>query len=130
MINAHVCAKNIYVRIFRKSPEKLHQRSVQSYGTWLGLCVVLWTVGFLIAVSIPVFDPLLGLIGALFCTWYALGMPAIFWLGMNWKRVVKFKMQDFRDRKWTTLLQCGLFAVNVLILAMSCAAVSSSICDE
>lgn len=38
----------------------------------------------IIAESIPVFNNLLGLIGALFASWFSYGLPGIFWLWMHY----------------------------------------------
>lgn len=40
----------------------MHKRSFLSVGTWVGIALALWTVAWVIAESIPVFNDLLSLI--------------------------------------------------------------------
>lgn len=47
----------------------------------------MWAIALVIAESIPIFDSLLGLLAALFVSWFSYGLPGIFWLWMhngNW----------------------------------------------
>lgn len=111
VINAHVCVKNIYVRLWRGT-NVMQERSVKSYGSWVGLCVASWIIAWLIASVIPIFNQLLGLLGSLFCTWFSLGLPAAFWLHMN-------KDHYFQDWKKKALL-----VLNIGILVMCFAVVS------
>ncbi|RMJ20988.1 hypothetical protein PHISP_08141, partial [Aspergillus sp. HF37] len=82
IIFGHIASKNIYVRIFRGS-QHMQKKSLLSVGTWVGIALVLWTIAWIIAESIPVFNDLLSLISALFASWFCYGLPAIFWLFMN-----------------------------------------------
>lgn len=61
VINGHVAAKYIYVRLFRGS-DQMHKRNLMSIGSWIGITLVLWTIAWVIAEAIPVFNNLLGLI--------------------------------------------------------------------
>lgn len=40
----------------------MHQRSFLSIGSWVGIALAVWTVAWIIAESIPVFNDLLSLI--------------------------------------------------------------------
>lgn len=82
VVNAHVCVKNIYVRMWRGT-NVMHQSNFKSLGSWYGLCIICYVLAFIIANAIPVFNDLLGILGALLCTWFSLGIPAIFWLALN-----------------------------------------------
>ncbi|KAF4551827.1 Transmembrane amino acid transporter-like protein 8 [Elsinoe fawcettii] len=82
VVNAHVCVKNIYVRMWRGT-NIMRERSRKSIGSWLLLTAGVWVLAFLIAESIPVFHELLGIMGALLCSWFSLGLPAWFWLWLN-----------------------------------------------
>ena len=62
VVFGHVASKYVYVRIFRSSPEKMHQRSLLSVGTWLAVGTAMWTIAWVIAESIPVFSDLLSLV--------------------------------------------------------------------
>lgn len=79
IINGHVAAKMIYIRLFRGKPI-LHERSFRSYGIWTALVVVLYIIAWVIAEAIPVFNNLLGLMTALFASWFTYGLSGYFWL--------------------------------------------------
>lgn len=74
VINGHVACKYIYVRLFRGT-DLMHQRSVRSIGTWVVIGLVLWTIAWVIAEAIPVFNDLLSLITALFASWFTCECP-------------------------------------------------------
>lgn len=69
IINGHVATKYIYVRIFRGT-DRVHQRSLVSVGSWILIATILWIVAWVIAEAIPVFNTLLGLMVALFASWF------------------------------------------------------------
>lgn len=68
VINAHVAAKFVYVRLFRGT-KHMSQRTFLSVGTWIAITLTMWVIAWIIAESIPVFNDLLGLISALFASW-------------------------------------------------------------
>ncbi|KAK2774530.1 hypothetical protein FQN53_003650 [Emmonsiellopsis sp. PD_33] len=94
VINAHVAAKYIYVRLFRGT-NRMSQRSLLSIGTWVLLGVVLWVVAWIIAEAIPVFNNLLSLITALFASWFTFGVNGWFWLYLNRGRYFESKRKIF-----------------------------------
>ena len=61
VINGHVAAKMIYVRLFRGT-DRMHKRSWFSFGVWSAIVCLLWVISWVIAEAIPVFNNLLGLI--------------------------------------------------------------------
>lgn len=61
VINGHVACKYIYVRLFRGT-DHMHQRSLVSFGSWVLIGLILWTIAWIIAEAIPVFNNLLSLI--------------------------------------------------------------------
>lgn len=61
VINGHVAAKYIYVRLFRGT-DRMQKRNFLSIGSWVGISLVLWIVAWVIAEAIPVFNNLLSLI--------------------------------------------------------------------
>ncbi|KAL5364448.1 transmembrane amino acid transporter protein-domain-containing protein [Aspergillus floccosus] len=83
VINGHVACKYIYVRLFRGT-DRMHQRSLVSFGSWVLIGLILWTIAWIIAEAIPVFNNLLSLITALFASWFTYGLSGIFWLFLNW----------------------------------------------
>lgn len=74
VIYANVAAKQIYVRLFRGT-RHIHESTWLSVGTWIGILLALWTVAWVIAESIPVFNDLNALIVALFVSWFTYGLP-------------------------------------------------------
>lgn len=61
VINGHVAAKYVYVRMFRGT-NRMHERTLLSIGTWIGITLVLWVIAWIISEAIPVFNTLLSLI--------------------------------------------------------------------
>ncbi|MCJ1468030.1 hypothetical protein MMC07_006656 [Pseudocyphellaria aurata] len=82
VINGHVAAKYVYVRLFRGT-DRMSKKSWSSFGMWAMIVVILWTIAWIIAEAIPVFNDLLGLISALFASWFTYGLSGVFWLYMN-----------------------------------------------
>ncbi|KAJ5569559.1 uncharacterized protein N7459_008989 [Penicillium hispanicum] len=110
VVFGHVACKYIYVRIFRgERSHHMHQRSFLATGTWVAIGLGTWTIAWVIAESIPVFNDLLSLISALFGSWFSYGLPSIFWFVMN-------KGQWFATPKKITLS-----ILNMGILGIACA---------
>ncbi|KAJ5559769.1 Amino acid transporter transmembrane [Penicillium frequentans] len=82
VINSHVAAKSIYIRIFAGT-DRMHKRDWVAVGSWVGIAFVLWVVAWIIAMAIPVFSDLLTLITALFGSWFTFIFTGIFGLHMN-----------------------------------------------
>jgi hypothetical protein len=49
----------------------MHQRSFLATGTWVAIGLTTWTIAWIIAESIPVFNELLSLISSLFGSWFS-----------------------------------------------------------
>ncbi|CAI7568189.1 unnamed protein product [Penicillium manginii] len=82
VIYGHVAVKTIYIRIFAGT-ERMHKRDFIAVGVWVGMGLAVWISAWIIASAIPVFNNLLGLMSALFASWFSFGVPAILWLHMN-----------------------------------------------
>ncbi|KAJ6186700.1 hypothetical protein N7519_008001 [Penicillium mononematosum] len=94
VINGHVAAKYIYVRLFRGT-DHMKKRTFFSIGSWVVITLVLWVIAWIISEAIPVFNNLLSLITSLFASWFTYGLSGIFWLFLNrgqyvasWKKMV------------------------------------------
>ena len=61
----------------------MSRRSWGSFGIWAIIVLILWIIAWIIAEAIPVFNDLLGLISALFASWFTYGLSGAFWLFMN-----------------------------------------------
>lgn len=60
VVNAHVAVKFIYVRMFRGTAS-MHTRSFTARAAWAAICATLWTLSWIIAEGIPIFNDVLGL---------------------------------------------------------------------
>ncbi|KAJ5427521.1 Major facilitator superfamily domain general substrate transporter [Penicillium cf. griseofulvum] len=94
VINGHVAAKYVYVRLFRGT-DHLHRRTFFSVGSWIAITLVLWVIAWIISEAIPVFNTLLSLITSLFASWFTYGLSGVFWLflnrgqyGASWKKMI------------------------------------------
>lgn len=70
VVNGSVACKYIYIRMW-KGTNVVHQTSFKSLGSWMGICAALWIVAWLLAEAIPNFNLFLGLIAALFGSWFS-----------------------------------------------------------
>ncbi|KAJ5545075.1 hypothetical protein N7535_006536 [Penicillium sp. DV-2018c] len=110
VIFGHVACKYIYVRIFRGNrSHHMHQKTFLATGTWVAIGLTTWTIAWVIAESIPVFNELLSLISSLFGSWFSYGLPAIFWLVMN------------KDVWFSSPRKIALTILNFVILGIACA---------
>ncbi|KAK4106875.1 hypothetical protein N658DRAFT_555645 [Parathielavia hyrcaniae] len=83
VIYGHVAAKYAFVRLFART-RHLHKRTAVGWLGWLGITAALWAVAWVIAQSIPGFSNLLGLVAALFTSWFSYGIPGSLWLWMHY----------------------------------------------
>lgn len=122
VVNAHIAVKTIYVCYWRgnrstdsdgRRVNVMSEKSFRAIFSWCLLCALCWIAAWVLGSAIPVFSELLGLLGAALCSWFTLGMPAIFWLWMN-------KGTHFKD--WKQIL---LTLLNAFILLVCSGIVSS-----
>jgi hypothetical protein len=86
VIYGHVAAKYIFVRVFAGTKHIAKRTWVGTVG-WVVITIAVWVIALVIAESIPVFSSLLGLVCALFASWFSYGIPGILWLFLhkgNW----------------------------------------------
>ncbi|EAU32180.1 conserved hypothetical protein [Aspergillus terreus NIH2624] len=76
VVNGHVAAKYVYVRIFRHG-DRMHKKDLVATGSWLLIGLVLWVAAWVIAEAIPVFNNLLSLIASLFASWFTCIFPPL-----------------------------------------------------
>lgn len=96
VIYGHVAAKYIFSRMFRDTKHMIRRTKLSGIA-WIAVTFGIWAISLVIAESIPVFNNLLGLICALFASWFSYGLPGIFWLWMHhgnwfkdWKQTCRF----------------------------------------
>jgi amino acid permease len=116
VIYGHVAAKYIFVRVFAGT-KHLAKRTTLGVIGWLGVTAALWVIAWIIAQSIPVFSNLLGLVCALFASWFSYGIPGALWLWMyygEWfsspKRIVLFALNALLVLVGLLLCVLGLWA--------------------
>jgi len=125
VINGHVAAKYIYVRMFRGTG-MMSQKNFKSYGIWAAICLVLWVIAWIIAEAIPTFNDLLSLISAIFASWFTYGLSGVFWLhlnkgkyGNNWKKMCLTAVNVFVFMMGAVICGLGLYASGTAIAADS-----------
>ncbi|KAI9065461.1 hypothetical protein FKP32DRAFT_1590639 [Trametes sanguinea] len=113
VINGHVCAKLIFIRIFRR--KGVHSRHMTTHSwtgwlTWTGICVAIWTFAFIIAEVIPFFNDLLGVISAIFASWFTYGISGIFWFHLTpaSERWTTWR-QKLKTIFWASMIVMGAF---------------------
>ncbi|KAL8687922.1 MAG: hypothetical protein Q9218_006039 [Villophora microphyllina] len=124
VINGHVAAKYCYVRLFRGT-NKMSQRTWGSYGRWGIIVLLLWTAAWVIAEAIPVFNDLLGLISALFASWFTYGLSGVFWLFMNYGRY-----RESGKKMALTALNVAIFFLGLIICVLGLYASGTSIAAD
>ncbi|KZT09556.1 uncharacterized protein LAESUDRAFT_646364 [Laetiporus sulphureus 93-53] len=88
VINGHVCSKLWFlIRRFRRDDGKASRHMTTHTWTgwlaWIGICFSVWAVAFIIAEVIPFFNDLLGVISAIFASWFTYGISGIFWFWLT-----------------------------------------------
>lgn len=103
VIYGHVAGKYIFGRIFKNTKHLVRRTTVSMIG-WAAVTLGTWSIAMVIAESIPVFNSLLGILSALFVSWFSYGLPGIFWLWM-------------RKGKWfSSKRNIASFCANVLLV--------------
>lgn len=148
VIPALVASKQIYRHLWRKQPGVMAERSWRGRGSWYGVLLGVYVLAWVIGEAIPVFRQLLGVIGAGFGTWFALGFPAVFALGLGSGADSEDEEEQERlegrgcrggvgDREggggrwrwgcsWKKMKSLGLVVLNVVIVGISAVLVSST----
>lgn len=111
-----IAAKYIFNRLCG-STDLTKLRTLKSTCVWVLVTFGVWCVSLIVAESIPVFTGLLGLVSALFISWFSFGLPGMFWLFMNrgqWfsptRQTLKFICNASLVLTGTLLCTLGLWA--------------------
>ncbi|KAM7205149.1 Transmembrane amino acid transporter domain containing protein [Naviculisporaceae sp. PSN 640] len=112
VIYGHVAARYLFVRAF-KDTKHLVKKTWLGNISWLGITALVWTIAWIIAESIPVFNNLLGLMCALFASWFSFGIPGALWLWMYYG-------EWFNSPKKIALFTCNacLFLIGFLLCVL------------
>ncbi|KAH0838470.1 acyltransferase-domain-containing protein [Lanmaoa asiatica] len=100
-IYIHTVAKVIFVRFFRHS-EHIHSHTMLGWTVWTLLCFIGVVIGVVLAIAVPIFSYLIGIVAALFASWYTYGLAGFFWLFDTYH--LKGGMNAFRRRPIGTIL--------------------------
>jgi len=112
VINGHVAAKYIYVRMFRGT-NVMQEKNLKSYGSWAIITIGLWIVAWFIAEVIPTFNDLLSLISSLFASWFTYGLAGVFWLFLN-----KGRYTENKKKMALTALNCVNVGIGVALMGL------------
>jgi hypothetical protein len=125
VIYGHVAAKYIFDRVFAGTKHTVKHTKTGMFG-WIGITAGVWIIAFIIAESIPVFSNLLGLLCALFASWFSYGIPGILWLWMHYgewfdgtKRKIMFASNVVLVLVGITICALGLWSSGEAIAADS-----------
>ncbi|KAF1940872.1 hypothetical protein EJ02DRAFT_512839 [Clathrospora elynae] len=77
VVNGSVACKYIYFRVWQGT-DIVHTNSWKSLGSWWGICAGCWFGSWILAEAVPNFNLLLGLIAALFGSWFSYALPPMF----------------------------------------------------
>ncbi|KAF5254295.1 hypothetical protein FANTH_897 [Fusarium anthophilum] len=103
MIVTHLSAKYIFLRVLRNSVH-LHRNNLIHWGTWLGCIGGVTILAYIIASAIPVFDPLVSLIGASFGVFLCFQPFGFMWLYDNWR-------YRSRSLRWRVKIAWSIFII-------------------
>jgi amino acid permease len=124
VIYGHVASKYVFTRVFRGT-KHADRRTRLSGAVWLAIVCTLWALSMVIAESIPVFNSLLGLVAAIFASWFSYGLPGVFWLWMHWGNFFSGPGQVVRF-----LANIGLFLTGLIICVLGLWASIEAIATE
>ncbi|CAO1633069.1 unnamed protein product [Sympodiomycopsis kandeliae] len=109
MFQIHVAGKWMFVRILRDTVH-LQKSTLIHWITWGGSMMLSGSIGFIIAEVIPIFNDLVGLIGALFGTILCLVVPSLMYIFDKGLTLVKSQDPSYTSRtfsnkplQWVTL---------------------------
>lgn len=109
LVFGHTAVKYLYVVGMRalNSTHQMTDRSAKSWGVWVGSATCFWTVAFIIANAIPIFNSILSISSATFIAWFTFGISAVFWFFIN------------RGRLLSTKAKIALTVLNVLLIVQA-----------
>ncbi|KAK5940455.1 hypothetical protein PMZ80_006870 [Knufia obscura] len=102
VIGVVIAAKYIFVRMLRDS-HHLTDPTFRHWATWLSCTAGVTIISYIIASAIPVFGPLVSLIGALFGTLMCFQPMGAMWLYDNWHRP--------RNARWYAMASFAVFVI-------------------
>ncbi|CAN9409628.1 unnamed protein product [Alternaria alternata] len=114
VVNGSVATKYIYFRVW-KGTSVAHANSWLSLGSWGAICTGAWLISWILAEAVPNFTLLLGLMGALFGSWFSYALPPLMWLWHNRKNR---KLFSSKSQTAFTMLNLFIVILGVLIFGL------------
>ncbi|KAK2028457.1 transmembrane amino acid transporter [Colletotrichum zoysiae] len=101
----HLPAKYIFIRLLRGS-RHLTENTMKHWGIWIGCTFGITVMAYIIASSIPVFDGLVSLVGALFGTLLSFQPMGCMWLYDHW---TEGKLE--KRPRWVAMVCFSIFVI-------------------
>ncbi|RYN74316.1 hypothetical protein AA0117_g7055 [Alternaria alternata] len=114
VVNGSVATKYIYFRVW-KGTSVAHANSWLSLGSWGAICTGAWLISWILAEAVPNFTLLLGLMGALFGSWFSYALPPLMWLWHNRKNR---KLFSSKSQTAFTMLNLFIVILGVLVFGL------------
>ncbi|USP76598.1 hypothetical protein yc1106_03872 [Curvularia clavata] len=114
VVNGSVATKYIYLRMW-KGTDEVHTKSWKSLGSWWGICSGAWLASWILAEAIPSFNLLLGLIGALFGSWFSYAFPPLLWL---WHNKANGRLFSSKRLAIFTIINCSIVVLGMAIFGL------------
>ncbi|KAK5079396.1 hypothetical protein LTR51_001593 [Lithohypha guttulata] len=102
LLFVHISAKYIFVRALRGS-HHLTDPTFRHWAVWLSCTAGITLISYIIASAIPVFGPLVSLVGALFGTLMCFQPMGAMWLYDNWHKP--------RNARWYAMVTFACFVI-------------------
>ncbi|EOA85753.1 hypothetical protein ACJQWK_03472 [Exserohilum turcicum] len=114
VVNGSVATKYVYLRVW-KGTNVVHTNSWKSLGSWWAICSGAWLASWILAEAIPNFNLLLGLIGALFGSWFSYALPPLLWL---WHNKVNGRLFSSKRQAVFTVLNSSIVVLGMAIFGL------------
>lgn len=94
LVFGHTAIKYLYVVALRatKSTHRATENSWRTWIIWVSCATFFWTLAFVLASAVPVFDSILSIASATFVAWFTFGISGVFWYHRNWEE--KFQRKN------------------------------------
>ncbi|PSN61324.1 hypothetical protein BS50DRAFT_504747 [Corynespora cassiicola Philippines] len=109
LVFGHTSIKYVFVEVLRylKAEDEYDRNTKRSWIIWLGIGTIFWTLAFILANAIPLFDSILSVSSALFVSWFTFGISGVMWLYINW------------DNQFNGWRKTSMALLNWLIIALT-----------
>lgn len=90
LVFGHTAVKYMYVVVMRalKATEDVTAHSGTAWTAWVGSATLFWSMVFVLANAVPVFDSIISISGSTFVAWFTFGIGSVFWFFLNQGRLL------------------------------------------